>query len=81
MEYKTDYTEEELNELFDWFETHKFENQINLGKGINVVDVKLYVQSSINQIKSHPNNVTFSGLMYKLFIMKDELIKQGKVLD
>lgn len=81
MEYKTNYTQDELNELFKWFETHKYENQINLGQGINVIDVKLCVLSSINQIKTHPDNVTFSGLAFKLFKLRDELINQGKVIE
>ena len=80
MEYKAKYTNEELNELFQWFESHKYENQVELGFGEKVVDVKHCVTNMITNIKSNPHHVTFSGLAYKLFCIREALIEQNKVL-
>ncbi|MCQ2133258.1 MAG: hypothetical protein MJY90_08015 [Bacteroidaceae bacterium] len=79
MEYKANYTDEELNELFQWFESHQFENQVDLGHGEKVFDVKLCVTNMMANIKTNPHHVTFSGLAYKLFCIREALIAQNKV--
>lgn len=79
VEYKKNYSEAELKELFKWFETNEYDNQVDIGHGQNVFDVKRCSDSMIYQISTHPGNPTYSGMAHKLFIIREELIKQGKV--
>lgn len=81
MEFKTEYTSDELAELFAWFESHKVENVIDMGHGEKIIDVQKCVSSIMAQIKRHPGNPTYLGMTYKLFCIREELINQGKVIE
>lgn len=79
MEYKSTYTEEDVKELYKWFDEQHYENTVDLGHGVNVKDVKLLVESSRTVAFKKSDNPTYSGQIYLLFRVRDELIKQGKV--
>lgn len=79
MEYKTSYTKEEVDDLVQWFSTHEFENQIDLGSGINIPDLKKTLPNMLHIAQTKHENRTFSGQVNLAFRIRDELIKQGKV--
>jgi len=79
MEYKTTYTKEEVNELVNWFTTHTFEKELDMGGGIYVRDVQMAIGPMIHVAKTQYENKTFSGQIYMLFRIRDELLKQNKV--
>lgn len=79
VEFKKQYSDGELTELFSWFGSNEYENQVDIGHGQNVFDVAKCVDSMILQIKNHPGNPTYSGMAHKLFVIREELINQGKV--
>ena len=45
MEYKATYTKEEVEELIEWFSTHEYENEIDLGEGQLIKDLKKCVKA------------------------------------
>ncbi|MBP5374822.1 MAG: hypothetical protein J6Y38_00625 [Bacteroidaceae bacterium] len=79
MEYKTTYTKKEIDELVDWFTTHTFEKELDMGGGINIRDVQMAIGPLIYMAQTQYENKTFSGQIYFLFRIRDELLKQNKV--
>lgn len=79
MEYKPQYTKEEIEEIEQWFKTHEFENELDLGSGIYIPDVKKTLIPMLHTARTYYENRTFSGQIHKLFKMREELIKQNKV--
>ena len=79
MEYKTTYTKKEIDELVDWFTTHTFEKELDMGGGINIRDVQMAIGPLIYMAQAQYENKTFSGQIYFLFRIRDELLKQNKV--
>ncbi len=79
MEYKSTYSAEEVKELYQWFDEHEYENSIELGYGIKVMDIKMLLDRSHSiAVKKH-NNPTYSGQINFLFQVQQALIEQGKV--
>ena len=81
MTYKPTYTQEEVEELVNWFDTHKYENELDLGQGIRIVDMKTTIPPMRNIALTKYNNRTFSGQIQLLFRIREEMIKQGKVTE
>lgn len=81
MTYKPTYTQEEVEELVNWFDTHKYENELDLGQGIHIVDMKTTIPPMRNIALTKYNNRTFSGQIQLLFRIREEIIKQGKVIE
>lgn len=81
MTYKSTYTKEEVEELVNWFDTHTYENEIDLGKGIHIVDMKTAITPMRNIALTKYNNRSFSGQIQMFFRIREELIKQGKVTE
>lgn len=79
MEYKRTYKKDEVQELYQWFDTHQFENEIELGFGVSVKNVKETIKNSRFIVLEKYDNPTYSGQIQLLFHLRDELIKQGKV--
>lgn len=79
MTYKTSYTKEEVEELVNWFDTHTYEHEVDLGHGIRVCDITVTLDQMKNIALTQYENRTFSGQIQMLFRIRDELIKQGKV--
>lgn len=79
MEYKPTYTKEEVDELVNWFTTHTYENELDMGGGIYIKDVQMAIGPMMHIAQAQYGNKTFSGQIYLLFRMRDELLKQNKV--
>lgn len=79
MEYKPTYTKEEVDELVNWFSTHTFEKELDMGGGIYIRDVQMAIGPMMHIAKTKYENRTFSGQIFLLFRMRDELLKQNKV--
>ncbi len=77
--YKPKYTKEEVTALLDWFNTTQYDNEIDLGHGEKVNDVKKCVRVTYNTIQDQYSNTTFSGSIALLYKIKAALIEQGKV--
>ena len=79
MEYKKGYTEEEVKELYEWFDTKKYENSIDMGHGIKVNDVKKLIEGSRKVAFEKKETATYSGQIHFLFEVREKLIEEGKV--
>ena len=80
MEYKATYTKEEVDELVTWFDTHTYEQSIDLGSGISIPNVSTTVKQMSHIARTKYDNRRFSGQIFVLFRIREELIKQNKVL-
>ncbi len=81
MEYKRIHTKEEIDELASWFEQRKFDQDIDLGSGLHIVELDKTLEQLIHLSKNNYDNPVFSGPITMLYRIKDELIKQGKILE
>ena len=81
MTYKPTYTKEEVEELVNWFDTHKYENGLDLGQGIYIGNISATLIPMRNIALNKYDNRTFSGQIQILFRIREELIKQGKVIE
>ena len=79
MEYKPTYTKEEVAELENWFATHTFEKELDMGDGIYIEDVQTPIVPMLNVARTKYENRNFSGQICFLFKMREELLKQNKV--
>ena len=79
MEYKTSYTKEEVDELLNWFSTHEFEGELDMGGGIKIPDVKVALPPMLYIVREKYEYRTFSGQIHKAFRIREELIRQNKV--
>ncbi len=77
--YKPTYTKEEVEELLHWFDSNTYDNEVNIGSGQHVNDVKKCVNMLRYTAIERHNNTTFSGPISVLFTIKESLIEQGKV--
>lgn len=81
MTYKPTYTKEEVEELVKWFDTHKYEKEVDLGHGIFIRDIQTALPPMRNIALAKYENRCFSGQIQLLFRIREELIKQGKVTE
>ena len=79
MEYKPTYTKEEVAELENWFATHTFEKELDMGDGIYIEDVQTTIVPMLNVARTKYENRNLSGQICFLFKMREELLKQNKV--
>lgn len=80
MNYKPTYTQEEVEEVVKWFETHRFEQDLDLGHGIHIRSLDTALHQFIHVARTQYANRTFSGQIQMLFNIRDELIRQDKVI-
>lgn len=80
MTYKTTYTKAEMDELINWFTTHQFEKELDLGSGMYISDIDVTVPPLIHVAKTKYDNRVFSGQINLLYKIKDTLIAQNKVI-
>ena len=78
MEYKSAYTAEDVKELYKWFDEQHYDNEVELGHGVNVKDVKTLVDGSRMVALTKYDNPTYSGQIHFLFMVRDALIKQAR---
>ena len=79
MEYKPTYTKEDVAELENWFATHTFEKELDMGDGIYIEDVQTTIVPMLNVARTKYENRNFSGQICFLFKMREELLKQNEV--
>lgn len=79
MGYKPTYTKEEVEELNNWFATHTFENELDLGGGIYIEDLRKTLPPMLHIAMNRYDSRTFSGQVHLVFKIREELIKQNKV--
>lgn len=79
MEYKTTYTKEEIDELDNWFKTHEYEQELDMGHGIYIANVNETVPPMMHTAKTQHENKVFSGQIQLLFKIRQALIDQNKV--
>lgn len=75
MEYKTHYDKAELDELKTWFETHRDALPTSFDDGATLVipDLHHTIDIAIDQLKKPNYNISFSGQLYHLFLLRDKL--------
>ena len=79
MDYKPTYTKEEVDELANWFATHTYDNELDMGHGLYISDMSKTVPAMLHIAQIKYDNRAFSGQIQVLFRIRDELIKQNKV--
>jgi hypothetical protein len=68
-----------VEELIEWFNTHEYENEVDLGEGQFIKDIKKCAKALTHTTLTQYANSTFSGSICNLFRIREELINQGKV--
>jgi hypothetical protein len=79
MEYKSTFTQEEAEEIIQWFKTHEYDNEVDIGEGQYIKNIKKCVNALTHTTLTQYKNSTFSGQIFNLFRIREELINQGKV--
>ena len=77
--YKKQYTKEECNECFQWFEEHmaQLPQQLEI-QSLSFFDIPFMVKRNLIILrKTMPDNTTFNGQFALLLMLRDELKKQG----
>lgn len=79
MEFKKKYTQEELGELCAWFSARldRLPADMHLDKAIYIKDLPATVRHYMEIARLHGDNPTYSGQMYHLFLMRDNLTAGG----
>ncbi len=80
MEYKPTYTKEEIEEVIAWFQTHQCEQDIDMGGGIHIRELSKTLEQLFHIARTQHENRVFSGQIYFLFRIRDELLKQNNVI-
>ena len=68
-----------MEELVNWFATHTFEKELDLGGGLYIKDVEATIPPMVHIAMTKYDNKTFSGQIHQLYRIKEELLKQNKV--
>lgn len=80
MDFKELFTIEEIDELATWFNTHKYEQTVDLGNGISTTELDKILVPMLRVAQTRYRIRAFSGQIYILFRIREILIKEGKVL-
>ena len=80
MEYKPTYTKEEVDEVVNWFNTHRIAQEVKIGGGVSTKEADKVVEYLVHSAKTQYENRVFSGQIHMLFKLRDILIKENKVL-
>lgn len=81
MDYKRQFTKEEVAELVNWFKERKFEQDLDLGSGIHITELDKTITQFSHLAANNYENPVFSGPITMLFRIREELIKQGKIIE
>lgn len=79
MKYKPEYTKEEIDEMVNWFTSHTFEKEMDMGHGVYICDVEQAIDPLMHMAKTQYENRNYSGAIHFLSLIRDELVKQNKV--
>lgn len=77
MEYKKQYSHEELEEILNWFEKNmdKLPASLQLNKATYIKDLPKTVHQYFDLIKQQKDNPTYSGQIHHLFEMRDAVLQ------
>jgi len=75
MEFKAQYTREEVEALIAWARSVTYEGRLDIGHGQVLTNAKVSIQNMANQIEPQIGNVNYSGMIHKLFVAKETLEK------
>lgn len=75
MEFKSQYTKEEVEALIAWARSVDYEGRLDIGGGQVMTNAKVSIQNMANQIEPQIGNVNYSGMIHKLFVAKETLEK------
>lgn len=77
MNFKKQYTHEEIEEVVAWFEKHQAEvpQTLNLDKATHIPDFPSTLHTYIEIARTHCDNPTYSGQIYTLFRMRDAMLQ------
>jgi hypothetical protein len=83
MEYKKNYTDEEIKELLNWYNKHEKEltGPFEMNEYTHFTELKNALPAIFATLKRGGDNSTFSGQIHQYFILRDALIKAGKCSD
>ena len=72
MEYKKHFTDQEIEEVCNWFKTHfdQLHETLQLDNATYIRDFKHTVELYFDICQQHKDNPTYSGQIYQLFKMK-----------
>ena len=66
-----------ITELYTFFEKAKVpEGPVKLGKGVTIINVRLFIESSLRTIKVHNGNKTFEPYYDRLLALKKIIEKK-----
>ena len=77
MEYKTTYTKAEIEELVNWFATHTFEKELDLGGGLYIKNLDETIPPMLHVAQTKYDNKTFSGQIHQLFRIREALLSSA----
>ena len=77
MEYKTTYTKAEIEELVNWFATHMFEKELDLGGGLYIKNLDETIPPMLHVAQTKYDNKTFSGQIHQLFRIREALLSSA----
>lgn len=77
--YKKNFTQEECDKCFQWFEARmdKLPQQLEV-QSMKFYDLRYVVQRNVRILRrTMPDNPTYSGQFALLLMLREELMKQG----
>ena len=77
MEYKTTYTKAEIDELVNWFATHEYDKELDLGGGLYIKDLDVTIPPMLHVAQTKYDNKTFSGQIHQLFRIREALLSSA----
>lgn len=78
MEYKKHYSEEEINDVRTWFETHKdhLPDTLQMDKATFIKNLNHTVSLYLDIAEKHKDNETYAAQIHHLFMMRDAIREQ-----
>lgn len=79
MEYKAQHTEEEFQDVIEWFQQRMdtLPKEVWMNKATFIPNLKVTVERYIDFIHTHHADARFGGQLHHLFILRDVLQQQG----
>ncbi len=73
MEFKKHYTDEELNEVKTWFQTHfdHLPTSLQMDKATFIKDLKQTVSLYYDILDKHKDNPTYAAQIHHIFMMRN----------
>lgn len=78
-EYKAQYEESEINDLYAWFESRqdKLPSQFRVDAATMIEDVPFFVRMTIRRVKGKPHSFTTQAYFTQLFHLRNLLKEAG----